>query len=254
MVSETFVGFYETAATDAGTLFKITSDVLTRFELKLENCRGQCFDGASNMAGNISGLQKRISDVQPKALYVHCISHSLSLAFQDSISVIPQCRDAMNQIKDLINFVRESPKRLAWFTSCQDESNWKSLRPLYPTRWTMRISSIQSVMDNYSDLIHFLEDMSMSERGDAGSKSSGYLKQLLTFSTFFALKLLLVVFSKSESLAHSLQSPKLSLSQAQSMVEMSKSSMKCGTLWSKSLPSSALMNQYYHVNVGRPVG
>ena len=53
-VNETFLGFYETAATDAGTLFTITSDVLTRFELKLENCRGQCFDGASNMAGNIS--------------------------------------------------------------------------------------------------------------------------------------------------------------------------------------------------------
>ena len=174
-VNETFLGFYETAATDAGTLFTITSDVLTRFELKLENCRGQCFDGASNMAGNISGLQKKISDVKPKALYVHCISHSLSLTFQDSISVIPQCRDAMNQIKDLINFVRESPKRLAWFTSCQDDSS-KSLRPLCPTRWTMRISSIQSAMDNYNDLIHFLEDMSMSEWGDAGSKSSGYLK------------------------------------------------------------------------------
>ena len=39
-VNETFLGFYETAATDAGTLFTITSDVLTRFELKLENCRG----------------------------------------------------------------------------------------------------------------------------------------------------------------------------------------------------------------------
>ena len=124
----------------------------------------------------------------------------------------------MNQIKDLINFVRESPKRLAWFTSCQNDSS-KSLRPLCPTRWTMRISSIQSAMDNYNDLIHFLEDMSMSERGDAGSKSSGYLKQLLTFSMFFALKLLLVVFSKSESLDHSLQSPKLSLSHAQSMVD-----------------------------------
>ena len=117
------IGFYGTAATDAGILFTITSDVLTRFELKLENCRGQCFDGASNMAGNISGLQKRISDVEPKALYVHCINHSLSLAFQDSISVIPQCRDAMNQIKDLITFVRESPKRLAWFTSCKDDSS-----------------------------------------------------------------------------------------------------------------------------------
>jgi len=232
IVNETFVGYYETAATDAGTLFKLTDDVLTRFELSLENCRGQCFDGASNMAGNISGLQKRISDIEPKALYVHCVSHSLSLAFQDAVSAIPQCRDAINQMKDLIHFIRESPKRLTWFTGFQD-SNAKALRPLCPTRWTMRISSVQSIMDNYSELLLFLEDMSETERGDAGSKSNGYLKQLLTFSMFFTLKLLLAVFTKSETLAHSLQSPKLSLSQAQSMVDT------LSTIWNSARDESA---------------
>jgi hypothetical protein len=44
-VHETFMGFYETAATDAGTLFALISDSLVRFNMKLDNCRGQCFDG-----------------------------------------------------------------------------------------------------------------------------------------------------------------------------------------------------------------
>lgn len=114
IVNETFVGFYETAATDAGTLFAITTDVLKRFELSLENCRGQCFDGASNMAGHKSGLQKRISDIESRALFVHCISHSLSLAFQDSICVIPQCRDAMNQIKARISLILYVSRRSVW--------------------------------------------------------------------------------------------------------------------------------------------
>ena len=86
-VHETFVGFYETAATDASTLFDITDDVFKRFELSILNCRGECFDGASNVAGHVSGLQKRITDIEPRALYVHCFSHSLRLAFQDSVSV-----------------------------------------------------------------------------------------------------------------------------------------------------------------------
>ena len=105
-VHETFVGFYETAATDASTLFDITNDVFKTLEFSIANCRGQCFDGASNIAGHVSGLQKRITDIEPSALYVHCFKHSLSLAFQDSVSVVPQCRGAMNQIKDLINFIR----------------------------------------------------------------------------------------------------------------------------------------------------
>jgi hypothetical protein len=138
-VNETFAGFYETTATDAGTSVqhkRRCSPTFSTVQLSMMNCRGQCFDGASNMAGNITGLPKRISDIEPRAIYVPCVSHSLSLAFQDSISIIPQCRDAMNQMKDLINFIRESPKRLAWFKSCQ-EGESHSLRPLCPTRWTM---------------------------------------------------------------------------------------------------------------------
>jgi len=110
-VHETFTGFYETTSTTAATMFNITEDVLTGFALHLSDCRGQCFDGASNMAGNVTGLQRRIAEVEPRALFVHCMNHSLSLSFQDAMSHIPYCRDAMNLIKDLINFVRDSPKR-----------------------------------------------------------------------------------------------------------------------------------------------
>ena len=216
-VHETFTGFYETASTTASTMFDITKDVLTRFELQLSNCRGQCFDGASNMAGNVTGLQKRICEVEPKALFVHCMNHSLSLSFQDAMSHIPQCRDAVNLIKDLINFVRDSPKRLAWFASFQDHDTG-ALRPLCPTRFTMRVSAVKSVLDNYSELLSFLQDVSDTDCSDAGSKASGFLRQLLTFSTFWSLKVIYEVFSRSESLACTLQSPKLSLSKAERMV------------------------------------
>ena len=135
-VHETFTGFYETASTNASTMCDITKDVLAQFELQLSNCRGQCFDGASNMAGNVTGLQKRICDVEPKALFVHCLNHSLNLSFQDAMSHIPHCWDAMNLVKDLINFVRDSPKRLAWFASFQDHDTGAPWL-LCPTRWTM---------------------------------------------------------------------------------------------------------------------
>lgn len=225
-VQETFTGFYETPATTAITMFEVATDVLTRFQLQLSNCRGQCFDGASNMSGRITGLQKRITDVQPKALYVHCMNHSLNLAFQDSISCIPQCRDAMNQVRELINFVRDSPKRLAWFSSLQQQDAG-ALRPLCPTRWTMRICSVKSVLDNYNELLCFLEEVSQADHSEAGSKCSGYAKQLSTFSMYFSLKMLYTVFSRSETLAHLLQSPKLSLAKAEKMVDSLSSIWKC---------------------------
>jgi hypothetical protein len=130
------------------------------------------------------------------------------------VSCIPQCRDGINEIRDLVNFVRESPTRLAWFGSFQQQDTG-ALRPLCPARWTMQICSVKSVLDNYNELLYFLEEVSHTEHGKVGSKSSGYLKQLSTFSMYFSLKLLYMVFARSETLAHSLQSPKLSLAKAE---------------------------------------
>ena len=42
-------------------------DVLLKLQLSLVNCRGQCYDGASNMMGHKTGVAKRIQDLQPKA-------------------------------------------------------------------------------------------------------------------------------------------------------------------------------------------
>jgi hypothetical protein len=69
-VHEIFTGFYETPDTTASTMFEIAQDVLTRFELPLVNCRGHCFDGASNMSGKIQVCRKEsVTFSQRRYLY-----------------------------------------------------------------------------------------------------------------------------------------------------------------------------------------
>ena len=46
----------------------------------LSNCRGQTYDGASNMMGKKSGASTQILAKQPKAVAIHCQGHSLSLS------------------------------------------------------------------------------------------------------------------------------------------------------------------------------
>jgi hypothetical protein len=43
--------------------------------LSISNCRGQAYDGASAMAGRKSGVQTRIKEIEPKALFNHCHGH-----------------------------------------------------------------------------------------------------------------------------------------------------------------------------------
>ena len=50
-IHEDFVGFYETEYTDSARIVQVIEDVLLRLSLQLHDCRGQCYDGASNMSG-----------------------------------------------------------------------------------------------------------------------------------------------------------------------------------------------------------
>ena len=53
----------------------------------VSDIRGQGYDGAANMTGAKSGVQKRIRDIQPKAVYTHWAGHSLNLVIVSSCSI-----------------------------------------------------------------------------------------------------------------------------------------------------------------------
>lgn len=72
-VKEIFMGFHKTSDTKSETLSKIIHDVLLRFNLNVNDLRGQCFDGAANMSGEIFGVQTRIREIDPIALRTHSI-------------------------------------------------------------------------------------------------------------------------------------------------------------------------------------
>jgi len=63
------------------------------------------------MSGRHTGVQTRILQLQPKALYVHCRNHVLDLAFKDSASAICAVRDALSLTNDVATFFRDSAKR-----------------------------------------------------------------------------------------------------------------------------------------------
>lgn len=84
-IEELFIGFYRTTTTTTteDTLFEMLKDVLLRLSLPIKNCRGQCYDGASNMSGIQNGLQARVKEEEPRALYIHCMAHLMNLVVQD---------------------------------------------------------------------------------------------------------------------------------------------------------------------------
>ena len=88
VVEEEFVGLYNTADTSANTLVSILHDCLLRLNLSVNKLRGQCYDGASSMAGKRNGVAKQITNLEERAVYTHCYGHSLNLACCDTIKRI----------------------------------------------------------------------------------------------------------------------------------------------------------------------
>jgi len=115
-----------------------------RFNLPIENLRGQCYDGAAKMSGKYKGVQARFLIDQPKAVFVHCFSHSLNLALQDAAKSSAYVRDLLTCAHESAILIKESPKRLAMFANICTGTNQQSLRPrpLCPTRWTVRVQSV----------------------------------------------------------------------------------------------------------------
>ena len=62
--------------------------------------RGQAYDGASVMSGEVGGVQARIKEISPLAIYTHCYSHCLDLSIAASCQV--------QEVRNLISLINES--------------------------------------------------------------------------------------------------------------------------------------------------
>lgn len=117
---------------------KIRSDILE------EDMRGQCYDGASNMAGARSGVQSVVRRDAPKAMYVHCAAHRLNISVVSACS-IKAFKNAESCVGELARFFSFSPKCQQFLDKVIESSNTtqkaKKLKDSCTILWVERIDS-----------------------------------------------------------------------------------------------------------------
>ena len=147
-VHEDVIGLYAVSDIKASTIVNVIKDALLRLNLDIRKCRGQCYDGASNMSGHRSGVAKQLRDEEPRALYLHCHGHALNLAAGDAIKKCKFTKDALDVAFEVSRLIRFSPKRTAELEKIKNELALDSpgFRVLCPTRWTVRAASLKSLL------------------------------------------------------------------------------------------------------------
>ena len=222
LVQEDFVGLYQIPNISADTIVSVITDALLRFNLNISRCRGQCYDGASNMSGCRNGVKTQILRLESRALYTHCYGHVLSLSVSDTIknnAALRSCMDTTHEISKLLQY---SPKRTNLFKEIKVNMCDETLgfRILCPTRWTVRNETFRSITENYIALLE-LWDTILQDKIDSEVRArvNGVCSQMNSFDYFFGVRLIHSILRHTDNLSKTLQHTMLSAAEGQELAK-----------------------------------
>nr|XP_022902366.1 zinc finger MYM-type protein 1-like [Onthophagus taurus] len=153
-VQEHFLGFCVTTDTTEAGLSSYVLNFLKENNINYKHMRGQGYDNGANMKGRHNGLQKKILDINSRALYVPCTAHTLNLVVNNAADVSIQTVDFFGIIQELYTFFSCSPKR---WKVMKDKVSGLTLKPLADTRWESRIEAIKPLRFNLPEILSGLQ-------------------------------------------------------------------------------------------------
>lgn len=144
------------------------------------------------MSGHIKGVQTIIKAKYPKALYVHCVAHTLNLAISSACNIQPirNCLGTVQKMYCFFNF----PKRQNVILTAIDESDLepkvKTLKRLCATRWVQRYDAINDFVELFPYVVISLENI--SEWTDASSVDANLLLKSMDSTFLISLQVIKV--------------------------------------------------------------
>ncbi|XP_076907547.1 uncharacterized protein LOC143564038 [Bidens hawaiensis] len=110
-VIEWFVGVIHVTDTCASSLKCVIDNFFSKNNLTMSKVRGQGYDGASNMCGELNGLKQKILAENKFAFYIHCFAHQLQSVVVATSSEYASVSSFFYCLTKIVNIVGASCKR-----------------------------------------------------------------------------------------------------------------------------------------------
>ena len=111
IVKEAFMGFDDVSDDRrASTITQYVLGILQKFN-SVEKLVAQTYDGASVMSSELYGVQAKIKEDVPEAMFLHCYAHKLILVLLHSTKCMPECKAFFKTFQCLSAFFSKSNKR-----------------------------------------------------------------------------------------------------------------------------------------------
>ena len=186
---EDFVGIHHVDTIEANTLVERLKDTLLRMNICIHDCRGQSYDGASNMCGVRNGVSMQILAKEPRATFMYCYGHALNLATADVVRNVKCLKNTLDTTLEVSKLLKYSPRRGGIFEKLKSEISPETpgFRTLCPTRWTVRAASLASIKDNYKVLQELWDEaLDIAKDSDTCARIIGVQHVMTTFEYFLA--------------------------------------------------------------------
>ncbi|CAH0547004.1 unnamed protein product [Brassicogethes aeneus] len=228
---ESFLAFINIPDGSAQTYFSTITNELNKLNIDIRFCRGQGYDGASVMSGHINGLQSKVKEIVPEAIYVHCCAHNLNLALVDAASCNAEVKLFFGTLEKTYVFITESFPKVNLFKNIQEKHSENlvkklTLKKLSTTRWASHLRAVTSFYVNIQVIEETCKKIVSGELKNTTSlqtaEASGILSVIETFEFKFLLCFWKEILTKINILSNYMQNPKLNICTASAMILSTK--------------------------------
>lgn len=219
-IKERFLTFIDCSnARDASSISEIIINLLKKYNIEDLRLVGQSYDGAAVMSGKRAGVQSKIREKYPIAIYTHCMAHRLNLAIVDACNDIQSVRTFFNTLESLYVYF-SNPSIHQQLKDLQKVLNIKprELNQLSDTRWSCRARSCSAVKSLYDALYKCLSRESLECNDSNAVTATGILSNIRQPSFIISLHILDEILNILQVLSSNLQEKEATLGKAATLV------------------------------------
>ncbi|XP_024178590.1 zinc finger MYM-type protein 1-like [Rosa chinensis] len=238
-VIESFIGIEHVASTTAISLKKAIDALFSKHGLSFSKLRGQGYDGAINMSGELNGLKTLILKENSSVFYVHCFAHQIQLAlvhvakkheivgaFFASIGSVVIV-GASSKHRDIF-IEKQSLKviealKVGELTSGHGLNQETEIKCSCDTRWSSHYGTLLNFTVMFSSIIDELDEIAFDKvSSDQKHEAFISLKLLQSFDFIFSLHLMRIILGITHELSQALQKDDHDIVNAMDLVKVCK--------------------------------
>ncbi|XP_070007382.1 uncharacterized protein [Nicotiana sylvestris] len=153
---EQFLSTVHAKDTTALSLQKEIHSLLLEHSLSRSQIRGHCYEGASNMQGEINRLKTLILKDTPSSYCIHCFAHQLHM----TLVAIEKKQYGVDQLEMLREDEAQKLEELLVLGKVDMESGQNQelgLQRTGDTHWGSHVKTVRNFIALFSSIIHVLE-------------------------------------------------------------------------------------------------